>query len=142
MDLLSSCGALDPPSQSCPGQGAGTKYLSLAQTVRESKGGLQTQLSSRTLGATGPPCPTFRGTTPSGYFGLTTGHLSPAIASLCQEIAMENLQVEGTQPTAQCKSVLTAPMPVLPLASHSSISGSLPPGHCSTLGNRRVPGPG
>lgn len=35
------------------------------------------------------PCPTFRGTAPSGYFGLSTCLLSPATAALCQGLGWE-----------------------------------------------------
>lgn len=35
------------------------------------------------------PCPTFKGTAPSGYFGLSTCLLSPATAALCQGLGWE-----------------------------------------------------
>lgn len=91
---------------SSPGAGADSINLSLALLFRGLKGGLQTLF--KTTGSYRSTLSYIQRTTPSGYFGLTTCLLSSVITSLCQEIAMEGLQVEGTQPTPQWRSVLGA----------------------------------
>lgn len=97
----------------------------LALVFRSPSRALQTLPKSR--GSHRCPCPTFRGTAPSGYFGLSTCLLSPATAVLCQEVGMEGLQVGGTSPALGAAG--------LPLASCPLTSGPAPE-------NRMVTRPG